>query len=1053
MKKSTYHSLSVLFLCFLFLNGKLVSQTMTSTVFTQPCNNNGSIGVTVTGLTPPINYTYTNYNANISIVHTGVSTLTDVVTGLNAYSGQFFNANTWNIAAKDGSNNQAFVNVTLTPPFTQTIQILPATCPAISTIQAVGFAGGTSPYAVVWTNTATSINYPANPAQVPSGTYSMVITDGAGCKVFSIPSGTIGLQVTALSNINFNITGSPANCTNGTASVTSITGGTAPYTFLWNNSATSQNLSGLSQGNFYCIVTDNIGCQTTNYYYLSQAVTISYNSSVTFATCTQNNGAVLSFVSGGTAPYNFLWSNSATTQNLNNLTSGNYSLQITDVNGCTGYGWAYVGVNTPISVTNTVTASSCTSPTGGATITASGGTAPYATIWYTFPSTSGNSISGKAVGNYNFKVTDALGCIQTGSAFIPPTSTISAGINNNSVVCPTLLGNLTSWVSGSNPPFTYLWSNSATTNSLTNVPLGGYSCVITDAAGCSVTKYGGLSQISQVGVGVSSTPATCLFANDGSASAIAFGGTAPYTYLWSNSQTGTNATALVSANYHVVATDANGCKGGSNVFVGYNALNTGCYCTITGTVYNDLNLNCNKNALEPGLPNFNIHCSGVGYAYTDVNGVYSFKVPSGTYTLSETVPAYYPLAPCQNNAQILTITAAPGCTAVANFANTITPVHDLQITNCNNNLPVPGNTYTKRVVITNKGTLTENTAKFGYVHDGQLTYSSCSPWSLTQLNSSGFPNWYSITSGFPSLTSGASSIAYFNYNVPTNIPLSTKIVFNDTITSAAPIATNWLTDKTPWTNVSRHEAYVVGSYDPNFKEVSPQGNGPQGEITRNDSMLTYIIHFQNTGSYFAQNVVVEDTLDANLRIGSLRPGYSDHNYTVSISETGVARFTFSNIHLPWQSQYGDVLSSGMFMYTINMKKNLPIGTQIKNKAAIYFDFNEPIITNTTLNTIVEDSPHNFTGIQSINKEEGTNLIMFPNPAKDEVTILFESNENSNGILNITDISGRKVFEQTIELTKGTNYLKENTSQFQNGIYLVQIVSSSESVTKKLIINK
>lgn len=79
--------------------------------------------------------------------------------------------------------------------------------------------------------------------------------------------------------------------------------------------------------------------------------------------------------------------------------------------------------------------------------------------------------------------------------------------------------------------------------------------------------------------------------------------------------------------------------------------------------------------------------------------------------------------------------------------------------------------------------------------------------------------------------------------------------------------------------------------------------------------------------------------------------------------------------------------------------------------------------------------------------------MFPNPATDEVTMLFESGENSNGILSITDISGRKVFEKTMEIAKGTNYLKESTSHFQNGIYLVQIVSSSESVTKKLIINK
>jgi len=359
MKKMIQTHTFLLALTFALAATQINAQTMTGTIVTQPCNNNGHIAVTVSGLTPPINYIYTNWATNTTINHTSVSTLTDNLTGISAYqalnSNPWSNPNVWYVSATSGPNSANF-SFTLTPPFTDSIDIKHAICPSVTgTLGAINFFGGTPPYAVVWTNTSTTSNYAANPAVVPTGIYTVSITDGAGCNVRSASGSSMTtIYVQSITNIFFNITGTPANCTNGTASVGVISGGTPPFTYSWTNSATTPTLSGLIQGFYSCVVTDVFGCSYTGGYYLPQAVLINYNATTTNATCIQNNGSILSFVSGGTAPYTFLWNNSATTQNLTGLLGGqSYQVQITDANGCIGSGGSYVSLNTPFILTYT----------------------------------------------------------------------------------------------------------------------------------------------------------------------------------------------------------------------------------------------------------------------------------------------------------------------------------------------------------------------------------------------------------------------------------------------------------------------------------------------------------------------------------------------------------------------------------------------------------------------------------------------------------------------------------------------------------------------------
>jgi hypothetical protein len=193
---------------------------------------------------------------------------------------------------------------------------------------------------------------------------------------------------------------------------------------------------------------------------------------------------------------------------------------------------------------------------------------------------------------------------------------------------------------------------------------------------------------------------------------------------------------------------------------------------------------------------------------------------------------------------------------------------------------------------------------------------------------------------------------------------------------------------------------------------------------------------------------VVDSLDSDFRLSSLRPGYSDHNYTVTMNENGVASFKFPNINLPWQSQYGDNLSSGMFTYSIKLKKGLPLGTKIRNKAAIYFDYNEPVITNETVNTIASNGTVTVAEISQLRADE---ILLYPNPANTHVTLVVMGNETSAGTLSIYDISGREISAREIRLQAGENYLHEDTGELQSGIYFVQLKSGNIVSGKKLVI--
>ena len=1032
--------LSIFFL--LGIAGAAIGQTATGVVTQTPCNNDGIYTITTTGIPLPITYTY--YVNGTTVVHANVNSATDQLTNFGMSPDGYL------YCQAVGGGLYAITQNSYTPSFVFDINVTSPTCPAtMGTINAVQASGTTGPFTYTWTNAQTMTPYTGNNITVPVGTYDGDILDQTtGCVLHIEDTNIVVMQ---LSNVTASINTTPASCTNGTAAAVA-SGGIAPYSYLWGNGATTSSITGLSQGYYPVTITDAQGCHSN---YLGASVlqnpVITVNKTITNATCLQPNGSAIAFGSGGVNPYTYSWSNGQTGSTATNLPGGAfYQVIATDANGCTGETFVFVGTSTPITVTYTSTPSQCTSATGSATLSPTGGTAPYTYFWVSNPSVTGPTISNVAPGTYAFQVTDAVGCIRNGAVVVAPVSVIDASINASTVICPATTGTAVAVVSGTNAPFSYLWSNAATTSSISGVPLGTYTCTNTDALGCSVTKSKTLSAISPVSLGVATVNATCIYNTDGSANAIASGGTAPYSYSYSNGTTTPNATGLGVDDYSVTVTDMNGCNSSAHFWINNANTSQSCYCTIEGDVYVDANADCVHDSGENGVENIMIHCSGFGYTFTDANGHYSFQVPTGTYTISEQVNQYYPLSACQSNNNSVSVVAASGCNTVVDFSNAVNPLHDLKIVTVNSTIPpVPGNAYQQKVIVKNEGTITESGIQLGYEHDGQLSYSGATSPGFVQLNTVLYPNTYSVQSGFPSLNPNATHVMIVNYNTPTNTPLGTTVNFGDTVASMAPIATNWLLDNSPWNNVNAYQTTVIGSYDPNYKEVSPSGTGAAGLVPMETKEFDYTIHFQNEGTYFAQNIVVTDQLDADFDWTTFKPGYSDYEYSTTMSETGLVTFTFANIHLPWKSQYGDALSSALVHYSIERKTTNPVGTEFTNTANIYFDYNAPITTNTTLTTLDEPA-----GIDEVAVGvNGVTVDLYPVPASDHLTIQINNVSKSEAAtVSIIDLMGNIVLSDKVNLSEGSTLVTENLSGLMNGTYLTRVqFENGSAIVKKIVL--
>ena len=270
---------------------------------------------------------------------------------------------------------------------------------------------------------------------------------------------------------------------------TTVTGGLAPYTYLWSNGATSANLTGLAAGSYSLTVTDANLTTATGGWIVTEPTLLQASASATAVTCHGgSDGTITVTVSGGTPPYYYSWSNGATTQNLSGLAAGIYTVLISDSHQCSVNTGATVTEPTHMTGSTVVTPVSCFgSSDGSIALTISGGTPDYTYIWTNGATT--QNISGLTVGYYGVTVTDAHGCWEIGGWFVlgPALITTSAVVSN--ATCPTTFdGSIDLTVTGGTSPYSYSWSNGETTEDLSGLAPGDYTVTVTDSHNCTATQ-------------------------------------------------------------------------------------------------------------------------------------------------------------------------------------------------------------------------------------------------------------------------------------------------------------------------------------------------------------------------------------------------------------------------------------------------------------------------------------------------------------------------------------------------------------------------------------
>ncbi len=224
---------------------------------------------------------------------------------------------------------------------------------------------------------------------------------------------------------------------------------------------------------------------------------------------------------------------------------------------------------------------------------------------------------------------------------------------------------------------------------------------------------------------------------------------------------------------------------------------------------------------------------------------------------------------------------------------------------------------------------------------------------------------------------------------------------------------------------------VYESLDPNHKEVIPAGTGPEGNIAVETEWLQYEIEFQNTGTYTALNIVVADTLDNDLNFTTFQMLGASHSYWIEPVTPNIIKWHFDNIYLP-DSGTDMTGSNGYIVFRIKINPGTPIGTEITNTAAIYFDLNDPVMTNKTINTL--------STITGTIEEENINgmLNLSPNPASDECRIRL-SGITGPATIGIFDMSGKMIVARAVQA--GSDELNISIKTFPEGIYLVRLINT------------
>ncbi len=413
-------------------------------------------------------------------------------------------------------------------------------------------AGGVLPYSYTWSNGQTSDAI----TQLGAGTYLVTITDALGCtEMASVPISEPPLLSSSLSMTGVSCFG----LHNATAVVTAA-GGALPYSYTWSNGQTGDAITQLGAGTYLVTITDALGCTEVVSGVISEpALLTTIGNNIDVSCFGSQDGQASVSVAGGVLPYSYTWSNGQTSAAITQLGAGTYLVTITDAMGCTEL--ASVAISEPPLLTtigNDIDVSCFGSQDGQAFVSVAGGVLPYSYTWSNGQTSA--AITQLGAGTYWVTITDALGCTEVASVAISEPPLLSSNASATAVSCFGLHdANASVSVIGGVLPYSYTWSNGQTSEVIAQLGAGTYWVTITDALGCTEVASVAISEPPPLSSNASATAVSCFGLHDATASVSTTGGVLPYSYTWSNGQTGSDITDLWAGTYLVTITDLHAC--------------------------------------------------------------------------------------------------------------------------------------------------------------------------------------------------------------------------------------------------------------------------------------------------------------------------------------------------------------------------------------------------------------------------------------------------------------------------------------------------------------
>lgn len=530
----------------------------------------------------------------------------------------------------------------------------------------VTIGGGTAPYNLAWSNGSLSFGVSAgthSASSLSQGLISVTVTDANGCNSSASTTITQPTQLTASVGSITDVLCFGAST--GAINI-NVGGGTGTKTFAWTGGYSTEDISGRLAGGYSVTVTDANSCTVSTSGTIGQpAAPLSASSTVVPVSCfSGNNGSIDLTVSGGTTTYTYGWSNSASSQDISTLTSGSYTVTITDANSCTlTHNKTVTQPTTGVSISvGTVTNVGCYgTSTGSVTVSGSGGTAGYTYAINTGSYVASGTFSGLAAGNYTLRVQDANGCLNSTPVTITqPAAALTATILSvtNANCYGTSSGAVDLDVTGGTTAYGYAWSNSASSQDLSGIAAGSYDVTVTDANSCTATATANVSQATILSAtNVVTDVSSCQGFSNGAITFTGSGGTGVYQFSidgGSNYQTSNTFSGLAAGTYDAYIKD-NGvpsCAVQLAAVVIAQPASLPAPTLPGGNTYNSCGLlvvnvtpqgsGATKAILYDGIP-------GSGGSVIDTNTAFLFNsLSTGTYTFYTT--SYNPTIGCEGTA-------------------------------------------------------------------------------------------------------------------------------------------------------------------------------------------------------------------------------------------------------------------------------------------------------------------------------------------------------------------------------------------------------------------